>query len=305
MNTYSSAQRTYTRFCSTYNLPPIPLTERFACLFVAHLAERGLCPQSISAYMAGVRHLQITAGMTTPQRQEWPRLQLVMRGIRQSQAATPRKTRLPITFAIMKQVQSALPLQVDTFTAKLLWAACCTGFFGFMRCGEFTLVRQSDSPPIAFSDIVLDSHTSPTVVRICLRWAKCDPFGQGIFIYLGKTASSVCPVAALVDYLAIRPNHAGSLFTWHDGSPLCRYNFVARLRRVLATFIPDANDYSGHSFRIGAATTAALASVPDHIIKMMGRWQSEAYTLYVRQSRESLASISNTLTSSSSVSRQV
>ena len=230
-----------------------------------------------------------------------------MRGIRRSQAATPRKTRLPITFAIMKQLQSALPLQVDTFTAKLLWAACCTGFFGFMRCGEFTLVRQSDSPPIAFSDIALDSHTSPTVVRICLRRAKCDTFGQGIFtdLSIGKTASSVCPVAALVDYLAIRPNHAGSLFTWHDGSPLCRDNFVARLRRVLATFIPDANDYSGHSFRIGAATTAALAGVPDHIIKMMGRWQSEAYTLYVRQSRESLASISNTLTSSSSVSRQV
>ncbi len=122
MNTYSSAQRTYMRFCSTYNLPPIPLTERLACLLVAHLAERGR-PQSISAYMAGVRHLQITAGTATPQRQEWPRLQLVMRGIRRSQAATPRTTRLPITFAIMKQLQSAFPMHVDSFTAKLLWPA--------------------------------------------------------------------------------------------------------------------------------------------------------------------------------------
>lgn len=37
--------------------------------------------------------------------------------------------------------------------------------------------------------------------------------------------------------------------------------------------------YSEHSFCIGAATTAAVAGVPD-MIKMMGRWESSAYLLY-------------------------
>ena len=54
----------------------------------------------------------------------------------------------------------------------------------------------------------------------------------------------------------------------------------------------DASAYSGHSFRIGAATAAAAAGVPAHFIKMLGRWESEAYQLYVRTPRESLASIS-------------
>ena len=35
------------------------------------------------------------------------------------------------------------------------------------------------------------------------------------------------------------------------------------------------------SFRIGAATTAASQGIQDSVIKMLGRWQSSAYILYI------------------------
>ena len=35
--------------------------------------------------------------------------------------------------------------------------------------------------------------------------------------------------------------------------------------------------YSGHSFRIGAATTAAAKGIEDCIIKILGWWESLAY----------------------------
>ena len=53
--------------------------------------------------------------------------------------------------------------------------------------------------------------------------------------------------------------------------------------------------YSGHSFRIGAASSAAAAGVPNHLIKAMGRWNSEAYLLYMKTPPETLASISRAL----------
>ena len=54
----------------------------------------------------------------------------------------------------------------------------------------------------------------------------------------------------------------------------------------------DDSTYSGHSFRIGATSAAAAAGIPAYFIKMLGCWESEAYRLYIRTPRASLATIS-------------
>jgi hypothetical protein len=59
----------------------------------------------------------------------------------------------------------------------------------------------------------------------------------------------------------------------------------------------DASLFEGHSFRIGAATTAEAAGVEDVLIKILGRWQSSAYLRHVRVPRESLAGVSARLAS--------
>ena len=53
--------------------------------------------------------------------------------------------------------------------------------------------------------------------------------------------------------------------------------------------------YAGHSFRIGAATTAIAGGIPVDVIKTLGRWKSQAYQLYVRIPDTQLASISKSL----------
>ena len=47
-----------------------------------------------------------------------------------------------------------------------------------------------------------------------------------------------------------------------------------------AVGIPAVN-YTGHSFRIGAATSASMARVPDLTMLMLGRWQSAAFLRYI------------------------
>ena len=44
------------------------------------------------------------------------------------------------------------------------------------------------------------------------------------------------------------------------------------VKAALARAGIDSSRYSGHSFRIGAATTAAQVGIGDATIKAMGRW---------------------------------
>ena len=48
---------------------------------------------------------------------------------------------------------------------------------------------------------------------------------------------------------------------------------MAAVRAVLTEAGLVAKDYAGHSFRIGAATTAGIQ---DSLIKTLGRWESAA-----------------------------
>jgi hypothetical protein len=55
------------------------------------------------------------------------------------------------------------------------------------------------------------------------------------------------------------------------------------MKEALISAGVDCSPYSGHSFRSGAATTAAKQGISDATIKMLGRWKSSAYQLYIEQ----------------------
>ena len=63
---------------------------------------------------------------------------------------------------------------------------------------------------------------------------------------------------------------------------------VSAVRKALAEVGLTPVDYTGHSFRIGAAITAAACGVPVVTIMNPGYWRSQAYQLYFRLPREQL-----------------
>ena len=56
------------------------------------------------------------------------------------------------------------------------------------------------------------------------------------------------------------------------------YQFSLNLLRLVGL---DPQHYSGHSFRIGGATSATIAGLNDYEIKLLGRWSSDCYKRYI------------------------
>ena len=245
-------------------------------LFATWLAQtRKLAPSSVSSYFAAIRSWHVDLGAPDPTSGA-TRLARLLRGIRRSRTS-PAFIRLPITNRLMLVLQSALA--VPLFDHIMFWAACCTAFFGFLRVSEFTCSGVFvPGRHLGFDDIDWDAAGH---YRLFLHTSKTDPFHHGCTILLGPSGHQVCPVAAMSRYLAIRGSTPGPLFICANGTPLSPSMVNAWLRSILKGAGVLGN-YSSHSFRIGAATSAALAGVPDHVIKILGRWSSDCYVRYIR-----------------------
>ena len=59
----------------------------------------------------------------------------------------------------------------------------------------------------------------------------------------------------------------------------------------------NEDHFSTYSFRIGVATTASAAGVPDCLIRTLGHWSSDAYQLYVQTPNSTLDNITSSLAS--------
>ena len=134
-----------------------------------------------------------------------------------------------------------------------------------------------------------------TFDRVMLWAAFCLVF----FGFMHATGASLCPVLAMLAYLARRPGQPAPLFMFRDGLPLSRPKLVQRLREALNSIGVDDSGFSGHSFQIGAATAAARAGLSDSLIKTLGRWKSSAFSLYIRTPARQLAAASTALAAAS------
>ena len=77
--------------------------------------------------------------------------------------------------------------------------------------------------------------------------------------------------------MKIRGDIEGPLFTLGDGRFVTRKYVVS----FMLVSLRGACGLNTHSFRIGGASAAASAGVPDSVIKIMGRWSSDCYRRYL------------------------
>ena len=180
----------------------------------------------------------------------FPRLQYVVRGIKRA-PRPPSRPRLPLTPSLLQAIKTCWAARAAEPDTVMLWGQpVAWGFSGLC-------VRDSPSSQLkrwtrrhACQSRMWQSTATPTP-----PWCECtDPFRHGVDIFLGRTDATLCPVAAILAYCAIRPAIVRPFFVFRDGSPLTRYRLVAAVRNALSHAGVDTAHYSEHSFRVGSAS---------------------------------------------------
>ena len=298
--TYKAAERRYVSFCEKFGVNPLPASESTLCYFVTWLGQEGLQHSTIRTYLSGIRQIQIAHGFPDPKFDSLPRLRQIVQGVKVVAGLQGRskRIRLPITPSILRKMKQIWIGREENFDKVMLWAAATTTFFTFCRSGEITIPEVKPYDPhtnLSYEDISVDNSHDPSIIFLLIKQSKTDQAREGVKVYMGKTGDDVCPVKALLHFLRLRGSKAGPLFVWKDGSPLQKPQFNKAVKLALTQAKLPAEKFAGHSFRIGAATTAASAGLEDSTIQTLGRWKSSSYLLYIRLEPRRLAAVSPAL----------
>ena len=167
-------------------------------------------------------------------------------------------------------------------------ASCfSTIFYSVTRTGEFMLPTLNAFDPtqhVKPSNISnwLD-HNNLEVTVFHLPKTKCSSEGEDVF-WLQQNGITD-PKATLENHFRINdPPADGPLFAYRHVRglhPLTKKVFLDRINRIASMLGEDS--LKGHGIRIGGTLEFLLRGMPFDVMKSLGRWTSEAFTLYLRQ----------------------
>ena len=298
MTVYNTGVKSFTKFLllnnitnSVQTLPEV--SEDTFLLYIAYCYKTlNIKHSTIKLYLSGIRFEYIKQGINCPLllKNDFAnsRITTLLNAVKRSQETSTRP-RQPITASVLSQICVMLKNgYISPFVDTLLTAVFITSFFGFLRCGEITISQPEFDPSknICLNDITF----CETHAQLLLRSSKADPYKKGVVIPLFKNDLNrdLCPYRALAQYVEMRnmnfPNIAlpsSPFFLTENGKALCRAYFMMHIKHILARLGYDNTNYSGHSLRIGAATSASAARLEDHLIQTLGRWSSDCYKTYI------------------------
>jgi hypothetical protein len=257
-------------------------TEPVLCMWITSMLDIGIKYRTVTQYIAGLKHHwgsmlvdhSLLDSMTAVQRQ--------LQAARKTNNSAVR-TRLALGHS---QLVAMKPFVTGDPDGAMLWAAMTVAVAGLLRSGEFTSVRGSST--LCMNALHINKQKSAMVLTLPRDKTTSSP----VHINIAATHTATCPVDAMVQYLAYWrdiPSDA-PLFEWSNGRPLSQRSLVVNMQRLLTEAgVPNADQYTGHSFRRGGATALANSQTAMHILKKAGRWSSNAAQLYLDTSMQDIA----------------
>ena len=301
--TYNSAQRHYIDFCKQYKLTILPSDQNTLLLYVAHMYRCNYKINSIKVYLSAVRAMNIEEGYSNPL-EDAIKVDLALRAITINSKAPCQK--LPITYQLLCRVSQYIN---KSYESKLLWAAMTIGHFGLLRASEFVIASQgkfSAEKDLSLGDVEFHDLEKSKYISLLIKRSKTDKRNQGFKVLIGCTEQKVCAYCAMKSFFTERmlfeKDKDQPLFLYKNGVVLSRHILRENTELYLSLIGVDSKQYSGHSYRIGGATTMAAAGMSDWEIKLSGRWSSSAYQRYIRTPSSLVIGFARRMTSVPSMS---
>ena len=124
------------------------------------------------------------------------------------------------------------------------------------------------------------SLASAQQLVVTLRSSKPDSFQLGQSLIIARTGSQICAVIAIQHYFQLVAPSLGTLFSFQSSRLLTRSAVISLLRDIVRLVGLPFHSLKGHTFRIGAVSTATAVGLPDWLIKIIGRQYFDCYQLY-------------------------
>ncbi|CAA7268205.1 unnamed protein product [Cyclocybe aegerita] len=217
---------------------------------------------TISNYVFGVRAWHLLHGVSW--RMNSSELETLLKAAaKAAPASTKRKKRLPYTKEFMLAIRDKLDLETPLDAA--VYACLTTTFWSAARLGEFTVKNLTDfkaTHHVKPSDVITTTDANGlTTTAFHIPVTKTEPI-EGEDVSWSKQNGDTDPAAALDKHL----------------STLAKAAQAAGL-----------DPLQGHGIRIGSTLEYLLRGIPFEVMKVKGRWASDAFLTYLRKHTQILA----------------
>ena len=204
--------------------------------------------------------------------------------------AVKQDQRKPVTVQMMTLIKAKLN-QTDPF--DLAFFACLTTiFYMAARVGEFMIQRLDSFNPmehITCNGVRDDTDRNGLHTKVfTLPHTKSSPVGEEV--HWARQDGPTDPSDALDKHLlANDPPVNGPLFAYKTAKghrPMTRQTFIVCLNKVAQA--AGLNRVHSHGICIGTTLEYLLRGVPFNVMKVKGRWASNAFQLYLRKHNQIL-----------------
>jgi hypothetical protein len=211
-------------------------------------------------------------------------------------APAKKKKRQPFTIAYISALRCGLELESNNLHIAV-YACLTTTFYTAGRLGEFTVKALTGVN--AFNPAI---HVKPSDVRIetneqglestVFHLPRTKVAQDGEEVSWSKQDGVTDPKAALAKHMSSnRPPPNGPLFAYRQSNGKMKTLTKTKFIEVIhaAADMAGVDHLQGHGIRIGSTLEYLLRGVPFDVMKVKGRWASDAFQAYLRKHAQILA----------------